>query len=81
VTFKDTAGASGLAIHEAIAKLGSGGGPTLEDAIPFASGAGARGRMSKFDPCLPDPLFARLVAEDVLDVEGAQAALRVATRR
>jgi hypothetical protein len=33
--------------------------------------------MSKFDPCLPEALFGKLVVEGVLDVDGARKAVAV----
>lgn len=72
ITLKDRAGQSLAAVHEVVRALAGRSGPTIEDAARHAAGAGARGRVSKFDPCLPPELFARLVVEGVLDVEGAR---------
>lgn len=73
ITLKGDAGRSLAAVHEVVRELVGRKGPTVEDAARHAQGAGARGRMSKFDPCLPPALFARLVVEGVLDVAGARA--------
>jgi ATP-dependent Lhr-like helicase len=71
ITLKGEAGKSVVAVRHVIDELTSRSGPTMEDALRHAEGAGARGRMSKFDPCLPERLFGRLVVEGVLDLEGA----------
>jgi ATP-dependent Lhr-like helicase len=79
ITLKEDAGQSLAAVRGVISQLAQESGPTTADAMRHAEGAGARGRMSKFDPCLPLGLFGRLVVEGVLDLEGAQKAVRAAT--
>ncbi|MBN1612037.1 MAG: DEAD/DEAH box helicase [Polyangiaceae bacterium] len=74
ITLKEDAGRSLAAVREFVRDISVRGGPDVEDASRHAEGAGARGRMSKFDPCLPQALFAKLVVENVLDVAGAQKA-------
>jgi hypothetical protein len=43
--------------------------------LKFAE-ACARGRMSKFQPCLSEPLLSRYLADVLADAEAARAALR-----
>jgi ATP-dependent Lhr-like helicase len=74
IRFKEKAGESVVAVREAIRSIAERGGPTVDDAARFAIGA-SRGRLSKFDRCLPEDLLGRLIVEGVLDVEGARAVL------
>jgi hypothetical protein len=78
ITLKHQAGQSLAAVRSVLGLLARQSGPTTEDAVRHAQGAGARARISKFDPCLPEDQFARLAVEGVLDVEGAQKAVRAA---
>lgn len=55
LVFKEEAAKSGLAIRDAIEELQRTGRPTLADALPYL-GDLARGRLSKFQPCLPEHL-------------------------
>jgi hypothetical protein len=75
ITLKEDAARSMAGVREVLRDLSARRGPTIEDAGRHAEGAGARGRMSKFDPCLPEELFRKLVVESVLDVEGARRAV------
>lgn len=48
--------------------------PTEEDALRFAEGA-KRGRLSKFEPCLPDGMLQRFFATTIVAAEGARRAV------
>ncbi|MEZ4444904.1 MAG: DEAD/DEAH box helicase [Polyangiaceae bacterium] len=76
LTLKDEAGKSMVALREALTALAEAGRPTEDDARRFAEGA-TRGRVSKFQPCLPEALLLDLLARVVLDVRGAQKAVRL----
>jgi len=72
VRFKEKAGESLVAVRQAIDAIAERGGPTVSDAARFAIGA-TRGRLSKFDRCLPEEMLGRLIVEGVLDADGAAA--------
>ncbi len=72
--FKENAAASEAAIRQALDQLRQSGRPTEEDAIRYAE-ACARGRLSKFQPCLSERLEAVYLAARLTDAEGARAAL------
>ncbi len=74
VIFSDEAAKSDLAILEAIRELAAPGALTWEHARRHATSA-ARGRVSKFQPCLPEGLERDLIARTLLDLEGALATL------
>jgi len=74
MTLKGDAGKSVVAMRQVLERWHVEGRPTLEDAVRFAA-QGARARVSKFEPCLPEPVLARLMADAVVDVEGARAAV------
>ncbi len=74
VTFSKSAAQSDVAIHQAIADLRENGRLTWDAARRHASSA-ARGRVSKFQPCLPEALELDLLARGLLDVDGARAAV------
>jgi len=67
--FKDQAAQSEVAIHQALDKLKADGRPDEADALRFAASC-ARGRLSKFEPCLPERLaavfFIELLVESCL---------------
>jgi len=71
VTFAQQAACSDVAILQAIRGLGEPGRISWEVARQHASSA-ARGRVSKFQPCLPEELERDLLARSLLDVEGAR---------
>jgi ATP-dependent Lhr-like helicase len=75
ITFREGAAKSTVAIREKIGALRESDRPTSVDALRFAEGA-ARLPVSKFQPCLPEPLVADLLAEKLLDVDGAKRALQ-----
>jgi ATP-dependent helicase Lhr and Lhr-like helicase len=71
VTLTDGAASSDVAIRQAIAALG----PRLTWANARAlAPESARGRISKFQPCLPEHLERDLLARSLLDVQGAARA-------
>jgi len=71
VTFAQQAACSDVAVQQAIRGLGEPGKVSWEAARRFAPSA-ARGRVSKFQPCLPEALERDLLARSLLDVEGAR---------
>jgi len=71
ITLKEEAGQSLVAVREALAGLAAAGRPNEEDGRRFAEGA-SRGRVSKFQVCLPEGLLLDLLARAVLDVEGGR---------
>lgn len=75
VTFAEGAAKSDVAIRQAIRGLAEPGVLSWEVARAHSSGAG-RGRVSKFQPCLPDELERDLLARASMDVEGALLAVR-----
>jgi ATP-dependent Lhr-like helicase len=74
LTFKDGAAKSDAAIREVLATLRHDSRPAHSDALRFAEGA-KRGRLSKFEPCLPDALLQRYFADTVVDRDGALKAV------
>lgn len=74
IRFRDGAGQSAVALRQALDRLRERGSPTAEDSSRFAFGE-QRKRFSKFDPCLPEDLLARLVVESTLDVASARRVL------
>ena len=75
VGFRDGAAASEAAIRTALDELHTAGRPNHADAVRFAEGC-ARGRLSKFQPCLPERLEAELLAEVLTDEAGARMGIR-----
>lgn len=75
ITFREGAAKSTVAIREKIAALRVSGRPTSDDALRFAESA-ARVPVSKFQQCLPAPLMSDVLAEKLLDVDGAQRVLK-----
>jgi ATP-dependent helicase Lhr and Lhr-like helicase len=74
IRFKEKAGESVVAVRQAIDAIAERGGPTEGDAARLAIGA-TRGRLSKFDACLPEEMLGRLIVEAVLDVAGARGSV------
>lgn len=74
IGFKERAGESAAAIAQSIETLKNEGRPNEEDAVRFAASC-ARGRLSKFEPCLPEELLAKYLAEALTDYELARASL------
>jgi ATP-dependent helicase Lhr and Lhr-like helicase len=73
VTLQGEAARSLVAVGELLRKLRAEGRPTDEDALRHAEGA-RRGRLSKFQICLPDELVLDLIARAALDAPAARAA-------
>lgn len=71
IAFSEDASNSIVAIRQAIAALAEPGRITA-DAARVAAAASARSRVSKFQPCLPERLELDLLAEALVDVEGAR---------
>lgn len=74
ITCKEEAGKSKVVLVDFIRRLAAEERPDWSDACRHAEGA-ARGRVSKFEPCLPERLLQELLAEMVVDVEGARKAV------
>jgi ATP-dependent Lhr-like helicase len=74
IGFRDQAAASEVAIREALDSLRAARRPDHDDALRFAKGC-ARGRLSKFQPCLPERLEAELLAEALTDADAAREAI------
>jgi len=75
VRFRAQAGASEVAIRQALDALREQNRPNQDDALRFAESC-ARGRLSKFEPCLPDRLAAAYMADVLTDAAGAADVLR-----
>ncbi|HZL16516.1 MAG TPA: DEAD/DEAH box helicase [Polyangia bacterium] len=73
--FKQDAAKSEVAIRKALDDLCAENRPSDADALRFADSC-ARGRLSKFEPCLPDYLSAAYMAEALTDPEGAAEMLK-----
>jgi len=69
------AGASEVAIRQALDTLREQNRPNQDDSFRFAESC-ARGRLSKFEPCLPDRLAAAYMADVLTDAAGAADVLR-----
>jgi ATP-dependent Lhr-like helicase len=67
IGFKDGAGESEVAIREALDTLRAEGKPDQSDAVRFAESC-ARGRLSKFEPCLSDRLLSEYLAEELTEL-------------
>ncbi|MCE9575757.1 MAG: DEAD/DEAH box helicase [Deltaproteobacteria bacterium] len=74
IGFRGQAAQSEAAIRGAIAELRAEGRPNHADALQFAESC-ARGRISKFQPCLPERLEAEYLAEVLTNDEEARAAV------
>jgi ATP-dependent Lhr-like helicase len=74
VAFRGQAAASEAAIRDAIAELRRDGRPNDGDALRLAESC-ARGRLSKFQKCLPPRLEAAFLAEVLTDPVAARAAI------
>jgi ATP-dependent Lhr-like helicase len=74
ISLKESAGKSEVAIRQALAQLRQEHRPNKEDAHRFAADC-ARGRLTKFQPCLPPRLEAQYLADTLTDVEAAAAAV------
>ncbi len=74
IAFRAQAASSESAIRQAIADLRKEGRPNDADAMRLAEGC-ARGRLSKFQKCLPPRLESAFLAEVLTDPVGARLAL------
>ena len=74
ITLKDDAGRSAAAVRAVFDGWRAEARPTGEDARVHAEGA-VRGRVSKFQPCLPEALLLDFLANVAVDVEGARRAV------
>ncbi len=74
IGFRGQAALSEAAIRQALAELRREGRPDHADALRFAESC-ARGRISKFQPCLPDRLEAEYLAEVLTSDAEARAVL------
>lgn len=74
ITFRGHAAESLAKVRGALEELRAAGRPTLDDAHELASLA-AKQRLSKFEPCLPEPALRALQAEKLFDLEGARRGL------
>lgn len=75
LTLIGEAGSSIARVQTWLAELRAADRPNEGDALRCATAA-ARSRISKFEPCLPGPLLARLAADTVVDLAGARALVR-----
>ncbi len=75
IGFREQAATSEVAIREALRALRDAGRPDDQDALRFAEQC-ARGRLSKFQPCLPEVLESRYLADTLTDVAGAADLVR-----
>ncbi len=71
IRLEGAAAKSGVAVREVLARWRDEARPTLQDGQRFAEGA-AKARISKFQVCLPEKLFAELVVEKSVDLVGAR---------
>jgi ATP-dependent Lhr-like helicase len=74
IGFRDRAAESPAAIRRVLAELRTEGRPDHSDALRFAESC-ARGRISKFQPCLSERLEAEYLAEVLTDEEEARVVL------
>lgn len=74
VGFRGGAAQSESAIRRALSELRRDARPSHEDALRLAEGC-ARGRLTKFQPCLPPRLESELLAEVLTDDAAARAVL------
>ncbi len=74
IGFKEGAAAGEVGIRQALDALRASGRPTEEDALRYAESC-ARGRLSKFQPCLSPRLEALYLASRLTDAAGARGVL------
>jgi ATP-dependent Lhr-like helicase len=72
ITCREQAGESIVALRQLLASLAAEKRPTADDARRYAPGSG-RERLSKFEPCLPEPLLLELAADLTVDWVNAQS--------
>lgn len=71
IIFREGAAKSRVAVMQAIVQLANAERPNTEDAIAFSESE-SRARFSKFEPCVPERLLGKLLAERTLDLVGAR---------
>lgn len=71
IRLEGAAAKSGAAVREVLSRWREDARPTMADGQRFAEGA-AKARISKFQVCLPEKLFAELVVEKSVDLVGAR---------
>lgn len=81
ITCKEEAGKSAAALRELARKLAAEGRPNEADARRWADAAPGRGRVSKFAPCLPAEALTGYLAERLMDIAGARAAVAASVSR
>lgn len=74
IAFREQAGLSDAAIRKALTELREEQRPNHDDALRFAESC-ARGRTSKFQPCLSDRLESKFLAEVLTNEDEARKAL------
>lgn len=74
LTLKGDAGKSVVALRQTLERWRDDERPSAADSVRFAT-QGSRARVSKFEPCLPEEILAKLMADAVIDREGARAAV------
>lgn len=74
LTLKGDGGKSVVTLRQTLEGWRDEGRPSAMDSVRFAA-QGARNRVSKFEPCLPEEILAKLMADAVADPEGARAAV------
>jgi len=74
IGFRGAAARSEVAIRQALDELRAEGRPNRDDALRFAETC-AKGRLSKFQPCLPLRLESEYIADALTDPEGARSIL------
>jgi ATP-dependent helicase Lhr and Lhr-like helicase len=75
ITCREEAGNSEAALREVVQTLAADRRPSDTDARTWAEAAGGKGRVSKFAPCLPEEMLAAYLAERMMDIDGARAAV------
>lgn len=79
IRIRGKAGESEAGLRTALRELAEHGRPTDEETGRFVNTV-AKARLSKFEPCLPERLLARHIADYTLDATGARAALAMTIR-
>lgn len=75
IVFREISAQSRVAVQQTIEQLAAEGRPHLADAVAFSESE-SRARFSKFEPCVPERLLAKLLAERTLDLVGAQKVMK-----
>jgi len=75
LSLKDSAAQSIAAVREYLHQLAEQGRPNRDDGQTHAAAA-LKGRISKFQPCLPEETLWALIEDSVLDLEGAREVIQ-----